>query len=621
MQQICLLGFGLFLSLSLSHRGNIINIDFIGFINCINFEPHTTKRWRNMTTTTTFAQLNVHPNILKAIDEMGFTETTPVQAQTIPLTRSGKDILAQSQTGTGKTIAFAIPAVERIQPDANNIKVLILSPTRELAQQCGDEIRKLSPYMPHIKTADIYGGADYRTQFRLLRGANIVIGTPGRIMDHMKRGTIKLNNLEMIILDEADEMLNMGFKEDIETILHDAPEERQTVLFSATVPKAILNITKEFQKDPVQINLVQNKATLKEIKQTYVDVKKQHKDSALKLLIAYHKPQRAIIFANTKSMVDELVEMLGESGCTAQGIHGDMKQGQRTSVMASFKNGKTQILVATDVAARGIDVSDIDFVFNYDIPRMSEYYVHRIGRTGRAGRTGTAVTLCCSRQEVVTIKRLAHKLQSDIELMTLPGISDIKQNYLAQHIEKVKDIIDTSKAKHGKKMVESLVESGYSPFDIACALADLELKDKIEGLDSLPQIPKDVTVSIKSEQRQRNGYDNFGFGKMKLNIGSSSRCSVNHIVGAVTERAGITSKQIGKVTIEKDYTIVGIPSDILHGVVMSMHNIKICGKPVIATEMGDRKPSRKSAGSYGKSTDKFPKKPFNRKRSKPARER
>ncbi len=567
-------------------------------------------------TTTTFAQLSVHPDMLKAIDEMGFTQTTPVQEQTIPLTRSGVDILAQSQTGTGKTIAFAIPAVERISPDVNNIQVLILSPTRELAQQCGEEIRKLSPYMPHVKTADIYGGADYKTQFRLLRGANMVIGTPGRIMDHMKRGTIKLNKLEMIILDEADEMLNMGFKEDIETILQDAPEERQTVLFSATVPKGILDITKQFQKNPVQINLVQNKATLKAIKQIYVDVKKQYKDPALKLLLAYHKPQRAIIFANTKSMVDELVDMLCDAGHLAQGIHGDMKQQQRTSVMNAFKKGKTEILIATDVAARGIDVSDVDFVFNYDIPRMTEYYVHRIGRTGRAGRSGTAITLCCGRQQVVTIKRLAQKLQSNIERVALPSVSDIKENYMQQNIKKVQDALANSDNENGKKIVDALVTGDVSAYDVACTLANMMFENSTENFEDLPKMQMDIAPTQKGERKARNDEKGGRFGKMKLDIGRTSRCSANHIIGAITERTGISSKQIGKVSIEKDYTFVAIPTEIIDGIVAAMDKIKICGRQVEAVKIDESKKMGKSKNVHSNNHRDFYKKIHARKRDK-----
>ncbi len=561
--------------------------------------------------TTTFAQLSMHPNMLKAIDEMGFTQITPVQEKTIPLTRSGVDILAQSQTGTGKTIAFAIPAVERIQEGAKNIQVLILSPTRELAQQCGDEIRKLSPYMPHVKTADIYGGADYKTQFKLLRGANMVIGTPGRIMDHIRRGTLKLNKLEMIVLDEADEMLNMGFKEDIETILQDAPKERQTVLFSATIPKGILDITKQFQKNPVQINLVQNKATLKAIKQVYVDVKKQHKNAALKLLIAYNKPQRAIIFANTKSMVDELVDMLSDGGYSAQGIHGDMKQQQRTNVMTAFKKGSTNILIATDVAARGIDVSDVDFVFNYDIPRMTEYYVHRIGRTGRAGRSGTAITLCCGKQQVVTIKRLAQKLQSNIEHIALPSTQDIKDSRLQQNILKVKDEATNGVSAYAKQMIDTLIESGYSAYDIACTLAETTLKTDTANIEELANVPTDA-VSTRGENRVRNDDEGLRFGKMMLNIGSTSRCSANHIVGAITERTGVSSKVIGKVSIEKDHSVVAVPNDIINNVISDMEGIKICGRPVKVTKME----SRKRAKFNGGNSNSFAKKPYAHKRNK-----
>ncbi len=468
--------------------------------------------------------------------------------------------------------------------------------------------------MPHVKTADIYGGADYKTQFRLLRGANMVIGTPGRIMDHIRRGTLKLNKLEMIILDEADEMLNMGFKEDIETILQDAPKERQTVLFSATIPKGILDITKQFQKNPVQVNLVQNKATLKEIKQIYVDVKKQHKDAALKLLIAYNKPQRAIIFANTKSMVDELVTMLCEGGYAAQGIHGDMKQQQRTNVMASFKKGKTQILIATDVAARGIDVSDIDFVFNYDIPRMADYYVHRIGRTGRAGRSGTAITICCGKQQVMTIKRLAQKLQSDIEHIALPSTKDIKESRLLQNIQTVQNALQEGTNAYAKQMVDALIQSGCDTYDIACTLANMALKNSNEDLDELPNIPVQ-TVEKRGERKARNDDEGSRFSKMMLNIGSSSRCSANHVIGAITERTGMSSKQIGKVTIEKENTFVAVPTDVLSTVIEQMQGIKICGRPVATIKVESRKKAKQS----GRHNSQFAKKTYSRNKAKKRR--
>ncbi len=563
---------------------------------------NTDELRRYMTTITTFAELSIQPEMMRAIEEMGFKETTPVQAQTIPLTRTGVDILAQSQTGTGKTMAFAIPAVERIDADIKSIQVLVLSPTRELAQQCGDEIRKLIPYMPHVQTADIYGGSDYKTQFRDLRKANLVIGTPGRIMDHMKRGTLKLDKLEMIVLDEADEMLNMGFKEDIETILEDAPEERQIVLFSATVPKGILDITKQFQNNPVQINLVQDKATLKEIKQLYVDVPKHQKEAALKLLMHYHKPQRSIVFANTKSMVDELTEVLCSAGLLAQGIHGDMKQQQRTAVMTGFKTGKIEILVATDVAARGIDVSDVDYVFNFDIPRMTEYYVHRIGRTGRAGRSGTAITLCCGRQQIATMRMLAKKLQSTIDEAPMPTVASIKTNQIERNVKRVQLAIEEQKAApQHKQMVDMLISQGHSAEDIAAALMSIAFEHSVKGLVDLPQSKSSRKEKSRNEhssdrhERDRGDREHRDrdhgkkFGNMAVNIGASSRCSANHLVGAITEYSGISSKVLGKIKIEENHSIIAVEYDYLYDTVEALRNVKICGKPVTATVVTEDK--------------------------------
>ncbi len=551
--------------------------------------------------TTTFKELSISNEMMKAIDEMGFINTTNVQAQTIPIIREGTDILAQSQTGTGKTMAFAIPAVESIKADVPNVQVLILSPTRELAQQCGDEVRKLTLYMPHVKTADIYGGADYNTQFKALRKANFVIGTPGRIMDHMKRGTLKLANLKMIILDEADEMLNMGFKEDIETILKDTPTERQTLLFSATVPKEILDITHEFQNNPTRINLVQDKATLKEITQVFIEVPKQQKVNVLKLLMFYHKPRRSIIFSNTKSMVDELAETLCKAGLSARGLHGDMRQNHRSSVMSEFKSGKTQVLVATDVAARGIDVSDIDYVFNFDIPKMTEYYVHRIGRTGRAGRTGTAITLCCGRQQISAIKQLAKKLQCNIDEISIPTVESIQMNELETNIIKVSDILANGKnpTPAQKMLVETLVDYGYTTEQIAVALAGIAFVQNTKGLVDL----KVEKSSTKGKKGKKGEPFEGSFSNIILDIGRSSRCRPNHIVGAITERTGISSNFIGKIEIEDEFSVVGVPTEMMENILFDMQNIKICGRPVAAAPMPEKKKGKSSHSRHGKRFD------------------
>ncbi len=557
-------------------------------------------------TTTTFKELSLVEPMQRAIDKMGFTTATAVQAQAIPIIREGVDILAQSQTGTGKTMAFSIPAVESIEKGVHSVQVLILLPTRELALQCAEEVRKLTRYMPHIKVAEIFGGADYNTQFRALKKANFVIGTPGRTMDHMSRGTLNIENLKMIILDEADEMLNMGFKEDIETILKDTPSERQTLLFSATVPKAILDITHQFQKNAKRVNLSGGNTTLKEITQLYLDVPKAQKTNVLKLLMFYYKPVHSIIFANTKSMVDELVDTLSEIGLSAKGLHGDMKQRQRTIVMADFKSGKTEVLIATDVAARGIDVSDIDYVFNYDIPKMSEYYVHRIGRTGRAGRTGTAVTLCCGRRQVADVKALARKLQSDITEIPVPTVESIQMGEIESNVKKICDVLEKGKTTPAQKMlVDTLVGYGYNLEQIAIALSGMAFEKSTSSLVNVPKFERNERKSDEGKRKpsKSEGYDNSAFSTMVLDIGSSSRCKPNHIVGAVTEQTGMSSRDIGKIIIEQDYSMVSVPTDMIHDILQELRGIKICGKPVTASHIKELK-KVKNSGDTKRSGDR-----------------
>ena len=337
-----------------------------------------------------FSELNLTPKVERAILEMGFDLATPIQSEAIPLIRTGVDVIAHSQTGTGKTVAYAIPAIERVDTHEENptVQVLVLCPTRELAQQVTDEIRKVARFKTGIRPVEIYGGAPMDRQCIRLRRANIVVGTPGRIMDHMRRKTLKFSNLKMVVLDEADEMLNMGFKEDIETILLDTPEERQMVLLSATMPPSILKLTQQFQKNPQLIEIDKGQMTIEDIQQSYIDVPHNKKKDALVALLRFYQPQRAIIFCNTKIMVDELSEILLNQQISAESIHSDIRQSRRTAVMQNFKHGRTSILLATDIAARGIDVSDVDFVINFDLPANSEYYIHRIGRTGRAASRG-----------------------------------------------------------------------------------------------------------------------------------------------------------------------------------------------------------------------------------------
>ena len=367
-----------------------------------------------------YSESNVHENILKALDEMGFVDMTPIQERAIPVLQSGKDIIGQAQTGTGKTASFGIPMIEAIDKKCNGIQGLVLCPTRELAIQAAEEIKKMSKYMPHIGVVAIYGGQDIGRQFRLLQGkVNIIVGTPGRIMDHMERGTIAFPELKMLVLDEADEMLNMGFREDIETICKELPEERQTALFSATMPQEIMEITDEYQKDAELVRVEAEEMTVTAIKQSYYIIKGREKDTSLCRLIDYMSPKRALIFCNTKRKVDQLTLVLKAKGYSAEAIHGDLSQHQRDRVMNLFRNGNLELLLATDVAARGIDVDDVDMVFNYDMPQDMEWYVHRIGRTGRAGRRGKAISLITAREQY-KIDSLEEYCNTRIKLRDMP---------------------------------------------------------------------------------------------------------------------------------------------------------------------------------------------------------
>ena len=346
-----------------------------------------------------FEELNLDAKILRAVTDMGFEAASPIQAKAIPLELEGKDIIGQAQTGTGKTAAFGIPLLEKIDPKNKKLQAVVLCPTRELAIQVAEEIRNLAKYMHGIKVLPIYGGQEIVKQIRSLKdGVQVIIGTPGRVMDHMRRKTIKFGQVHTVVLDEADEMLNMGFLEDMETILSELPEERQTVMFSATMPQAIAEIAKKFQKDPEIVKVVKKDLTVPKVTQYYYDVKPKNKLEVMCRLLDMYAPKLSVVFCNTKKQVDELVLALQGRGYFAEGLHGDLKQVQRDRVMNGFRKGRTDILVATDVAARGIDVDDVEAVFNYDIPQDEEYYVHRIGRTGRAGREGKAFSLVVGKE-------------------------------------------------------------------------------------------------------------------------------------------------------------------------------------------------------------------------------
>lgn len=426
-----------------------------------------------------YEDAGIDARILRAVKELGFEHMTPIQEQAIPLFMTGRDIIGQAQTGTGKTAAFGIPILQKINPENRSLQAVILCPTRELAMQAADELRKFARYMDSIKVLPVYGGQEIYKQIKNLKtGVQIVVGTPGRVMDHMRRHTMKFDHVHTVVLDEADEMLNMGFREDIETILKEMPEERQTGLFSATMPKPILDITKTYQKDAAYIKMTPKEVTIPLIKQAYYQVRKQDKEEVLCRLIDYYDPKRALIFCNTKRMVDELTEHLKGRGYEVEGLHGDLTQGQRDTVMNLFRSGKTNILIATDVAARGIDVSDVEAVYNFDVPEDIEYYVHRIGRTGRAGKTGRSFTLVVGREayKIRDIERICH---TKIKERKIPNAADITARKSEKILREAYAVIEGEDISRAMESILDAVALGqYSATQIAAAFMKMKLGDE-----------------------------------------------------------------------------------------------------------------------------------------------
>lgn len=419
---------------------------------------------------TLFSELGLSPEIEKAIKKLGFEQASPIQAAAIPVLMEGKDVVGQSQTGSGKTAAFGIPAIEKTDPKLKAVQVLILCPTRELAVQVSEELHKLSYYQKAITCLPIYGGQSYERQFVGLRkGAQIVVGTPGRVMDHMERGTLQLDQLHTMILDEADVMLNMGFREDIEIILGSLPKERQTVFFSATMPQPIRNLIEKFARNPESIKMEQQSMTVPTVEQSFFEVHRRLKIELLTRLIDIHDLKLGIIFCNTKAMVDELVEHLVAQGYQADRLHGDMSQQQRDRVMNRFRKSSLEFLVATDVAARGIDVDDVEIVINYDIPYDPEDYVHRIGRTGRAGRNGLAMSFVSGR-EVFRIKNIERFTGTHIRRTKVPTLQDVGEARNSHVLNRVRDTLREANFRSQEPLVERLLEEGYTSTDIAAAL-------------------------------------------------------------------------------------------------------------------------------------------------------
>ncbi len=569
-----------------------------------------------------FSELGISEEILRALTDMGIEKPSPIQAQGIPPVMEGYDVIGQAQTGTGKTAAFGIPVLEKVDTSVNSTQALILCPTRELAVQVSEELGRIAKYLRQVKIEVIYGGDSIERQMRSLRkGVHIVVGTPGRVMDHLERGTLKLDAVKMMVLDEADEMLDMGFREDIESILSDMPGERQTILFSATMSKPIMTITKKFQNNPVLIKVVRNELTNQNIEQVYFEVKPQAKVEVMTRLIDMHNIQSLLVFCNTKRKVDEIVEDLQLRGYASEGLHGDLRQQQRTNVMSKFKAGVTTILVATDVAARGIDVSGLDAVINFDIPMDEEYYVHRIGRTGRAGMSGKAFSLV-ARDEKYRLRGIEGYTKVKIEKGVIPSYEDIVGVRKARFVESIVSTLqEGNDIDLYTDVLDSLRHSGYTVEQVVGAmtkrLMGVQKNEYSDGNLAWEEKRGDRRFEERGDKRPGGrferggprGNDRFGdrrgadrgfssggdfrrgesrkssapeagMTRLFFNLGRKDMLQPRDFVGAIAGEANIPGKVIGAIDIFDKYTFVDVPERDARAVMHAMDGNTIKGKQV-----------------------------------------
>ena len=536
-----------------------------------------------------FDEVNLSEEIQRAVSDMGFEEMSPIQSSAIPILMDGKDIIGQAQTGTGKTAAFGIPIVERCDPKNRQVQALVLCPTRELSIQVSEEIAKLAKYKKGINVLPIYGGQPIDRQIRALKkGVNVVIGTPGRILDHIRRRTLKLGGVHMMVLDEADEMFAMGFRDDIALVMNELSKERQTIFFSATMPRAIINFASRYQDKPEIIKVVHKEMTVPEVEQAYFELKHHMKTEILTRLIDIYNPTLAIVFCNTKRKVDELIGDLQGRGYFADGLHGDLKQNQRDNVMNKFRKGTIEILVATDVAARGIDVDEVDLVINYDLPQDEEYYVHRIGRTARAGREGMAFSFVSGR-EIQKLKSIERYTKTKIPRKELPTLKDIESNQTTSMIDKIKTEIEKNELSKYEKMIEDMIDDEFTSLDIAAALLKFYMaENKLGGHQELDMV--DFHSRSKSKTRPSSGIkspkthrgDRGATRRMYINAGKRRGISPRHILGAIMGETNVDKELIGDIDVYDKFSFVEVDKDIIEDLVDNLDGVRIKGKKITA---------------------------------------
>ena len=559
----------------------------------------------------TFADLQIHPAVLQAVSDVGYEVPSAIQAATIPALMAGSDVVGLAQTGTGKTAAFAIPILSKIDVDKKTTQALVLAPTRELALQVAEAFSRYAARLPRITVLPIYGGSSYAVQLSgLRRGAQVVVGTPGRVIDHLDRGTLDLSGLDYLVLDEADEMLQMGFAEDVERILSGTPEYKQVALFSATMPAAIRKITTKYLHDPVEVNVKAKTQTAENISQRFILVDGRRKMDALTRLLEVESFEAMIVFVRTKQATEEVAEKLRARGFSAAAINGDIPQSQRERAIASLKDGSIDILVATDVAARGLDVERISHVLNYDIPHDTESYVHRIGRTGRAGRSGSAV-LFVSPRERHLLRSIEKATRSTLVEADLPTVDDVN----AQRVAKFRDSIGGALGAPGfdlfRRLIEDYERDNDVPMaDIAAALA-LQTHNGAEFLMA-PEPPPDKhrrdDRPPKSDRpiRRRDG----AFATYRIDVGKQHKVMPGAIVGAIANEGGLHRSDFGHISIKNDFSLVELPPELPRETVKALERTRIQGVPINLRL--DRGPGPRDGASFDQG-----KRPYKKKHRKP----
>ncbi len=573
-----------------------------------------------------FKDLALHNSLLKILDEVGYESPSPIQAQTIPLLLEGRDIIGQAQTGTGKTAAFALPLISNMDMKQKDPQLLVLAPTRELAIQVAEAFQKYATYMKGFHVLPVYGGADYSGQIRALkRGVHVVVGTPGRVMDHIRKGTLKLGSLSALVLDEADEMLRMGFIDDVEWILEQTPDDRQIALFSATMPQQIRRIATKYLNNPEQVTIKVKTATAETIRQRFWPVSGLHKLDALTRILEAEEFDAMIVFVRTKNSTAELADKLSARGYAAAALNGDIAQNQRERTIKNLKNGKLDIIVATDVAARGLDVERVSHVVNYDVPHDTESYIHRIGRTGRAGREGDAILFVAPREKrmLASIEKATRK---KIDRMELPSTEVINDKRISKFKQRITDTLANEDLKQFSQLVEQYEQEHNVPaIEIASALAhlmqgdiplllqnkpqrkfkdDWDRNDRDQGRGRRERNREDRPHQERSPRRERQPRDTTldeGMERYRIEVGHDHQVKPGNIVGAIANEADIESKYIGRISIYDDYSTIDLPEGMPKELLYTLKKVWVSGQQLkISLDGDENKPQRSKAPEQNK---------------------